>query len=78
LLLFSTYSGLQRYCCPLNTLFRTRSCKRLRSPGIDSNESIPPGWESIPGLLTQLTLWSLSHNLCGLCLSLMWMSLVLR
>ncbi len=24
----------------------------LRNPGIDSKESIPPGWESIPGLLT--------------------------
>jgi hypothetical protein len=30
---------------------RVRVCKRLRSPGIDSEESIPPGWELIPGLL---------------------------
>ncbi len=27
---------------------RARICKRLRSPGIDSEESILPGWESIP------------------------------
>jgi hypothetical protein len=25
------------------------------SPGIDSEESIPPGWESIPGLLKRFT-----------------------
>ncbi len=31
--------------------FRARICKRLRSPGIDSKESIPPALESIPGLL---------------------------
>jgi hypothetical protein len=30
---------------------RARVCKRLWSPGIDSSESIPPGWESTPGLL---------------------------
>ncbi len=29
----------------------TRICKHLRSPGIDSEESNPPGWKSIPGLL---------------------------
>ncbi len=29
---------------------RARTCKRLRSLGIASEESIPPGWESIPGL----------------------------
>jgi hypothetical protein len=34
---------------------RARICKRLRSPGIDSNESIPPGWESIPELLKRFT-----------------------
>ncbi len=27
-----------------------RICERLRSPRIDSKESIPPGWASIPGL----------------------------
>ncbi len=27
-----------------------RTCKRLRSLGIDSEESIPPGWKSIHGL----------------------------
>jgi hypothetical protein len=48
-----------------------RICKRLRSPGIDSEESIPPAfvawwagkpkrdvvpvWESIPGLLKRFT-----------------------
>jgi hypothetical protein len=30
---------------------RARICKRLRRPGIDSEASIPLGWESIPGLL---------------------------
>ncbi len=30
-------------------------CKRLRSPGIDSEELIPPGWESIPVLLKSYT-----------------------
>ncbi len=28
-----------------------RNCKRSRSPGIDSKESIQLGWKSIPGLL---------------------------
>jgi hypothetical protein len=28
---------------------------RLRTPGIHSKESIPPGWESIPGLLKSFT-----------------------
>jgi hypothetical protein len=32
---------------------RARICKRLRRPGIDSEDSIPPGWESIPGLLNR-------------------------
>jgi hypothetical protein len=27
----------------------------LRSPGLDSKESIPPGWEAIPELLKRLT-----------------------
>jgi hypothetical protein len=55
-------------------VYRARICKRLRSPDIDSKESIPPahvawraaksnrlvvpgppGWESIPGLLTRFT-----------------------
>ncbi len=54
--------------------FRARICKRLRRPGIDSEDSIPPayvawragttnrvvlpvppGWESIPGLLKRFT-----------------------
>ncbi len=30
---------------------RARICKRLRSPGMDSEESISAGWEPIPGLL---------------------------
>jgi hypothetical protein len=30
---------------------RARISKRLWIPGIDSEESIPLGWESIPGLL---------------------------
>jgi hypothetical protein len=32
-------------------------CKRLGSPGIDSEESVPPGlgWESILGLLKSFT-----------------------
>jgi hypothetical protein len=45
---------------------RARICKRLRSPGTDSEESIPtpfvamletgpPGWESIPWLLKKFT-----------------------
>ncbi len=34
---------------------RARICKHLRSPGIDSEELIPPGWESIPGLLKRFT-----------------------
>ncbi len=34
---------------------RAPVCKRLRSPRIDSEESIPPGWESIPGLLKRFT-----------------------
>jgi hypothetical protein len=29
---------------------RARICKRLRRPGIDYEEPIPPGWDSIPGL----------------------------
>jgi hypothetical protein len=29
--------------------------KFLRSPGFDSKETIPPGWESIPGLLKRFT-----------------------
>jgi hypothetical protein len=34
---------------------RARICKRLKSPEIDSKESIPPGWETIPGLLKMFT-----------------------
>jgi hypothetical protein len=30
---------------------RARICNRLWSPGIGFEESIPPGWESRPGLL---------------------------
>ncbi len=29
--------------------------KSLRSPGIDSEEPIPPGWESVTGLLNRFT-----------------------
>jgi hypothetical protein len=32
-----------------------RISKRLWSPGIDSEESIPPGWELIPGRLRSFT-----------------------
>ncbi len=53
--------------------FRARICKRLRSPGIDSKESIPPAYvvwragmtilqrlaESIPGLLKRLQIRAL-------------------
>jgi hypothetical protein len=34
---------------------RARICKRLRIPGIDSEEWIPPGWEPIPRLLKGFT-----------------------
>jgi len=34
---------------------RNSICKRLWSPGFDSEESISPGWESIPGLLKRST-----------------------
>ncbi len=34
---------------------RARIFKRSRSPGIDSKELIPPGWEPIPGLLKRFT-----------------------
>ena len=34
---------------------RARICKRLRIPGIDSEEWIPPGWEPIPRLLKRFT-----------------------
>jgi hypothetical protein len=40
-----------------------RICKRLRSPGIDSEESIPPGWKSIPGLIKGLQIQALDPNL---------------
>ncbi len=33
----------------------------LRSPGINAEESIPPGWESIPGLLKRFTNKSLDY-----------------
>jgi hypothetical protein len=33
---------------------RARIFKRLWSPGINSEESILPGWESIPGLLKRI------------------------
>jgi hypothetical protein len=32
-----------------------RIFKILKSPGIDSKELTPPGWESIPGLLKRFT-----------------------
>jgi hypothetical protein len=39
---------------------RARICKRLRSPGIDSKEAMPPaGRESIPGLLKGLQIRAL-------------------
>ncbi len=33
---------------------RASICERYWSPGIDSEEWIPPGWESIPGFLKGL------------------------
>jgi hypothetical protein len=39
----------------LHILCWARICKRLWSPGIDSEESISPGWESIYGLLKRST-----------------------
>ncbi len=42
---------------------RARICKLLISPRIDSEESMPPGWESIPGLLKRFTnTGSVSHG----------------
>ncbi len=38
----------------MKRLFRARIFKRLRHPGIDSKELIPPGCESIPGPLLQV------------------------
>ncbi len=35
---------------------RARICKHVWSPEIDSDESVPPGWESIPGLLKLSTI----------------------
>jgi hypothetical protein len=54
------------YCDSVNLVSRARICKCLRSPGIDSKESIPPtgaikvvpalpGWESISGNLKRLS-----------------------
>ncbi len=34
---------------------RARICKRLRSPGTNYEEWIPPGWESIPMILKRFT-----------------------
>jgi hypothetical protein len=35
------------YCiCDESYGLRTRACKRLRGPGIDSSESIPPAWQA--------------------------------
>jgi hypothetical protein len=34
---------------------RAHIWKRLRSPGTDFMESIPPGWESFPGLFKRFT-----------------------
>jgi hypothetical protein len=34
---------------------QSRICKRLRCPGINAKESIPPGWESIPELFNRFT-----------------------
>ncbi len=40
----------------LSLLFdKARTCKRLKNPAIDSEESFLPGWESIPGLLKRFT-----------------------
>ncbi len=41
---------------------RTWICKRLRSTGIHSIESSPPGWESITGLLKRFTNWGSVFN----------------
>jgi hypothetical protein len=47
-------------------------CKRLRIPGIDSKELIPPGWESILGLSlkgtqigAQSSCWCLLKQVCA-------------
>jgi len=46
-----------------NICIRARIFKRLRSPGINTKELIPPGRESIPGLLKRLkNLGSLMHE----------------
>jgi hypothetical protein len=34
---------------------RAHVCKRVRSPGFDSEESSLPGWELIPELLKRFT-----------------------
>jgi hypothetical protein len=40
-----------------NAMYRACICNLLRSPGIDSEESVPPGlgWESILGLFKSFT-----------------------
>jgi hypothetical protein len=38
-----------------NCLDQSPYLKRLKIPGIDSEESFPSGWESIPGLLKRFT-----------------------
>jgi hypothetical protein len=48
--------------CDQQFKIRARICKRLRSIGIDSKQSIPPGWESIPGLLKKFTKWESDWN----------------
>ncbi len=42
---------LQTWKASYLSINRARIYKRFRSPRTDSEESIPPGWESIPGEL---------------------------
>jgi hypothetical protein len=46
---------------------RAGICKRLWSPGLDSEESIPPGWELIPGLFEGLQLRAQLVEILKLC-----------
>ncbi len=37
------------FMCTYTKTYRAQICKPLKNPGIDSNEPISPGWESIAG-----------------------------
>ncbi len=55
--IFLNFYGAQESISPAHIAWRAggRICKSLRSPGIDSKESIPPGWESTNGLIKRFT-----------------------